>query len=242
VRMAPAYRTSRPSAGHGSHHHQLHGRAAGILCVSALQSFLDPAEWSSLVAAVELADWATCVEIITDIFAVSADGADALEIGRLRRAVLSKEPGCPQSWWIDPRIDDERWGRCPPLEQWVAMASFITHVVGRLKHVAGEWANDSRAQLGMSMALCREGYMQEALMVSTPDLSLALTDVLIEMLMCSGTLGPIKGSDGRTFCLIAEILEKGVGALFYGLSIAKFRREVALKSVDYIRVRRAPRV
>lgn len=191
------------------------------------------------MAAVEMADWTTCVEIISDLFAASADSVDALQAARLRRAVLSQEPGCLQSWWIDPRIGDEWWGWRPPLEQWVAIASFITHVVGRLKQVAGEWSEDSRAHLGMSMALCRAGYVQEALMVSKSELSLALMDVLVEMLMCSGTLGPIKGSDGRPLCLMVEILEKGVGALFYGLSIAHFRTEVVLKSVDYVRVRRS---
>jgi len=87
------------------------------------------------------------------------------------------------------------------------------------------------------MALCREGHVQEALNLSEVDLSLALNDVLVRKLMSSGTLGPIQGADGRPWCLLIEVLEKGVGALFYGLSVTQFRTEVALKAVDCVRLR-----
>lgn len=139
------------------------------------------------------------------------------------------------SWWVDPRVGDECWAQRSPREQWVSLASFLSHVIGRLKHVADEWAGDSRARQRMAVVLCRGGYVQEALGVSRSDWSLAVTDVLMDILMRSGTLGPVKGSDGRPWCLIVEVLEKGVGALFYGLSITEFRTKVALKAVDYVR-------
>lgn len=218
---------------------ELSASEAGLLCISVLRSYLDPAEWCALMTAADRGDWATCVAMVSGTFAVSADASPQGQAGLrpwLRRAV-SAEPGLPHSWWIDPRVGDKWWAARSPREQWVELASFLTHVLRRLQDVAEEWADDSRAQLGMGMALCREGYVQEALMISTSDLSLALTDVLVEMLMLSGTLGPIKGRDGRAWCLMIEILEKGVGALFYGLTTTSFRTEVALKLVDYVRGR-----
>merc|ERR1719421_2736726 len=177
VKLGQLMQRSEPRE--GLDEEEVSASAAGIVCITTLQSHLDSTVWSSLLAAAAAADWATCVKVVGSTFGISPASASTLEALRRAAAADRSTWRCPMSWWVDPRVGDECWAQRSPREQWVSLASFLSHVIGRLKHVADEWAGDSRARQRMAVVLCRGGYVQEALGVSRSDWSLAVTDVLM---------------------------------------------------------------
>lgn len=184
-----------------------------IELADSIVEFMDEGELDALDDALEDEEWARAVEILGTCFAVAAPGTT---LGELRKTVADT-PAYAQ--WADPRVDSG-WPSMSALDQWNTLSTFLFETVDRLGFTVSKALELPQVEVGMSHACLREGFSPRGKL--TKDILYeAFMDVLVKnFLRKMGTLEFMSTSEpGRGWCIIAAILDGGVGAICYALGV-----------------------
>ena len=186
---------------------------------------MEEGQLDALDAALSAEDWAAAVELLGATFAVAAPGTTLEEL----RNAVKIEPA--YAAWADPRVD-AGWPTLGALEQWNKLSTFLHETIDRLGFAVTQALEIPQVELGMAMSCMREGFPPRGAL-SKDILYDAFSDYLIKTLLCSfGTLELMSNGDGRGFCILAEILDGGAGAIVHALTIKSFLRTVTIEAIE----------
>lgn len=195
-----------------------------IELADSIGEWLKDAEVDALDGALMSEDWALAVRVLGNLFAVACPNTSMDEL----RKVVADNP--QYAAWADPRIDVE-WEAKPPLDQWNSLSTFLAKTVDRIGYTVVEAIEDPRLDLGIAMSMTREGHPPRG-RLSKDVLYDAFMFHLVQLyLRTCGILELMSTSDGKGWCVLAEILEGGVGAVFYALSQKSFLSSVTMSAI-----------